>query len=71
FYATTFIFSGLSVAVAAHCGLFNIGGEGQGYIAGLGIGFVCLTFDSVLPWWLTFPLAIIAAAAMGALWALI
>ncbi|TIU61271.1 MAG: ABC transporter permease, partial [Mesorhizobium sp.] len=31
FYATTFIFSGLSVAVAAHCGLFNIGGEGQGY----------------------------------------
>ncbi|TJV03028.1 MAG: ABC transporter permease, partial [Mesorhizobium sp.] len=36
FYATTFIFSGLSVAVAAHCGLFNIGGEGQGYIAGLG-----------------------------------
>ena len=71
FYATTFIFSGLSVAVAAHCGLFNIGGEGQGYIAGLGIGIVCLAFDSVLPWWLTFPLAIIAAGAMGALWALI
>ncbi|MDX8432778.1 ABC transporter permease [Mesorhizobium sp. M4B.F.Ca.ET.215.01.1.1] len=71
FYATTFIFSGLSVAVAAHCGLFNIGGEGQGYIAGLGIGVVCLAFDSVLPWWLTFPLAIVAAAAMGALWALI
>ncbi|TIP61766.1 MAG: ABC transporter permease, partial [Mesorhizobium sp.] len=44
---------------------------GQGYIAGLGIGIVCLAFDSVLPWWLTFPLAIVAAAAMGALWALI
>ena len=25
----------------------------------------------MLPWWLTFPLAIIAAAAVGALWALI
>ena len=71
FYATTFIFTGLSVAVAAHCGLFNIGTEGQAYIAGLGVGVVCLAFDSVLPWWLTFPLAIVAGAAVGALWALI
>ena len=26
FYTTNFIFSGLAVAVAFHCGLFNIGG---------------------------------------------
>ena len=52
-------------------GLFNIGGEGQAYIAGLGVGVVCLAFDRVLPWWLTFPLAILGAAAVGALWALI
>ncbi|MBX3567400.1 MAG: ABC transporter permease [Rhizobiaceae bacterium] len=71
FYATNFIFTGLAVAVAFHCGLFNIGGEGQAYIAGLGVVVVCLSFDAVLPWWLTFPLAILAAAAMGALWALI
>jgi len=71
FYATTFIFSGLSVAVAIHCGLFNIGGEGQGYIAGLGIAIVCLAFDHVLPWYLLFPIAIVAAALFGALWALI
>jgi simple sugar transport system permease protein len=71
FYATTFIFTGLSVAVAAHCGLFNIGTEGQAYIAGLGIAIVCLSFDTVLPWWLTFPLAIAASALVGALWALI
>lgn len=71
FYATTFIFSGLSVAVAFHCGLFNIGGEGQGYIAGLGITIVCLAFDSVLPWWALFPIAIAASALFGALWALI
>ena len=38
FYATNFIFTGLAVAVAFHCGLFNIGGEGQAYIAGLGVG---------------------------------
>jgi general nucleoside transport system permease protein len=71
FYATNFIFTGLAVAVAFHCGLFNIGGEGQAYIAGLGVSLVALTFDTMLPWWLTFPLAIIAGAAVGALWALV
>jgi ABC-type uncharacterized transport system permease subunit len=71
YYATNFIFTGLAVAVAFHAGLFNIGGEGQTYIAGLGVALVCLTFDAVLPWWLTFPLAIAASAAVGALWALI
>lgn len=71
YYATTFIFTGLSVAVAVHCGLFNIGTEGQAYMGGLGVAIVCLSFDHVLPWWLTFPLAILASAAIGALWALI
>jgi simple sugar transport system permease protein len=71
YYATTFIFTGLSVAVAVHCGLFNIGTEGQAYMGGLGVAIVCLSFDRVLPWWLTFPLAILASAAIGALWALI
>src|SRR5690606_9084686 len=71
YYATTFIFSGLSVAVAFHCGLFTIGGEGQGYIAGLGIAIACLALDSILPWWALFPIAIAAAALFGALWALI
>src|SRR5690606_11323502 len=40
YYATTFIFTGLAVAVAFHCGLFNIGREGQAYIAGLGVAVV-------------------------------
>jgi simple sugar transport system permease protein len=71
YYATNFIFTGLAVAVAFHAGLFNIGGEGQAYIAGLGVALVCLTFDAILPWWLTFPLAILAAAAVGAAWAFI
>ncbi|MFC3205601.1 ABC transporter permease [Aquamicrobium soli] len=71
YYATTFIFTGLSVAVAVHCGLFNIGTEGQAYMGGLGVALTCLAFDSVLPWWLTFPLAILASAGVGAMWALI
>ncbi|MDH4986507.1 ABC transporter permease [Aminobacter anthyllidis] len=71
FYATNFIFTGLAVAVAFHCGLFNIGGEGQAYIGGLGIAIVVLSFDSTLPWWVVFPMAIIASGLFGALWALI
>lgn len=69
FFATTFIFTGLAVAVAFHAGLFNIGGEGQAYIGGLGVGLVCLSVDSFLPWYLTFPLAIMGAALFGAAWA--
>jgi general nucleoside transport system permease protein len=34
YYATTFVFTGLAVAVAFHGGLFNIGGEGQACWAG-------------------------------------
>ncbi|WP_345773491.1 hypothetical protein [Azospirillum brasilense] len=29
YYTTSYIFTGLAVAIAFHCGLFNIGGEGQ------------------------------------------
>ncbi|TAM96329.1 MAG: ABC transporter permease, partial [Rhizobiaceae bacterium] len=54
-----------------HCSLFNIGGEGQAYVGGLGLSLVCLAFDSTFPWWINFPLAIIACAFFGALWALI
>ncbi|ATU93129.1 ABC transporter permease [Phyllobacterium zundukense] len=71
YYATNFIFTGLCVAVAFHCGLFNIGGEGQAYIGGLGVSLIGLGLGGFLPWWLTFPLAILASALVGALWALI
>ncbi|MEM9999507.1 MAG: ABC transporter permease [Pseudomonadota bacterium] len=71
YYATNFIFTGLCVAVAFHCGLFNIGGEGQAYVGGLGVAVACLTFDSVFPWWINLPLATICAAMVGAAWAFI
>src|ERR1041385_8847731 len=71
YYATNFIFTGLAVALAFHAGLFNIGGEGQAYIGGLGVGLVLLAFDRTLPAPLLIALAILAAAAFGATWAAI
>ncbi len=68
YYATNFIFTGLAVAVAFHAGLFNIGGEGQAYIAGLGAAIVGLGLE-VLPWPIVIPLAILACAVFGAFWA--
>lgn len=71
FYATSFIFTGLSVAVAFHAGLFNIGSEGQAYVGGLGAALVALSLDHYLPWYLTMPFAVAGAALFGAAWALI
>jgi len=69
-FATDFVFTGLAVAVAAHAGLFNIGGDGQAYLAGLGAIAVGLLLDHT-SWLLVLPLAIIASAAIGGVWALI
>mgnify|MGYP001457625520 CR=1 FL=1 len=71
FYATNFIFTGLAVAVAFHGGLFNIGGEGQAYLGGLGVALACLALDRLVPWWVTLPVAVLGAAAFGALWAFV
>lgn len=71
YYATNFMFTGLAVAVAFHAGLFNIGGEGQAYVGGLGVALVCLALDRFVPWWVTAPLALAAAAACGAAWAFV
>jgi simple sugar transport system permease protein len=67
YYATNFIFTGLCVAVAFHAGLFNIGGEGQAYFAGLGAAIVGLNLE-FLPWPLVIPLAILASILFGAFW---
>jgi len=69
YYATNFVFTGLAVALAFHAGLFNIGGEGQAYIGGLGCGLAILAFGEYLPGWLMVPVAIGAAALFGAAWA--
>jgi len=71
YYATNFIFTGLAVAIAFHCGLFNIGGEGQAYVAGLGVALPCLWLDQFAPWYVIFPAAIIGSALVGGFWAMI
>lgn len=70
YYATSFIFTGLAVTVAFHASLFNIGGEGQAQLGGLGVALVCLA----LPWphWtLALPAAMAGGALFGAAWAAI
>jgi len=71
FYTTDFIFTGLAVAIAFHAGLFNIGGEGQSYIAGLGVTLVVLACDKFMPFWLLMPLCMLVAMIFGAAWAFI
>jgi simple sugar transport system permease protein len=69
YYATTFVFTGLAVAVAYHGGLFNIGGEGQAMMGGLGAGLVALAIAARAPAWLVLPVMVLGAAAFGMAWA--
>ncbi|TXR54780.1 ABC transporter permease [Reinekea thalattae] len=71
YYTTSFIFTGLAVAVAFHGSMFNIGGEGQAYIGALGVGLVCLFLGGKVPFLLLLPMSIIAGGLFGALWAFI
>ena len=70
YYATNFMFTGLAVAIAFHARLFNIGGEGQAMLGGLGVALACL----YIPWphWsLALVGAALMAGAFGAVWAIV
>ncbi|KIN60186.1 Sugar ABC transporter, permease protein [Sulfitobacter noctilucae] len=70
YYATNFMFTGLAVAIAFHARLFNIGGEGQAMLGGLGVALACL----YVPWphWTLALLgAIMMGGLLGAIWAAI
>ncbi len=70
YFATNFMFTGLAVAVAFHASQFNIGGEGQATMGGLGVALVCMA----LPWphWtIALLAATVGAALFGAIWAAI
>ena len=71
YYATTFVFTGLAVAVALHGGLFNIGGEGQAVLGGLGTGLIALWLGTLLPAWLLLPLMLAGGMLAGMAWALV
>lgn len=66
---TPYVFSGLAVAFAFRTGLFNIGVEGQLIMGWLAAAWVGQAFD--LPAIIHLPLALLAAALAGALWAFI
>jgi len=68
--ATPLIFTGLAVALAFQCGLFNIGGEGQMVMGGFAITWIGFTFVK-LPAFMLIPLCIIGGAMVGAMWAAI
>ena len=71
YYATNFVFTGLAVAVAAHAGLFNIGGEGQATVGGIAAGIAALVMAPSLPALVMLPLMLLASMAAGAAWAAI
>ncbi len=70
YYATNFLFTGLAVSVAYHAGLFNIGGEGQAMLGGLGVACICL-FIPWPHWSIALVFATLAAGVFGAAWAAI
>ena len=70
YYATNFLVTGLAVAVAAHAGLFNIGGEGQAMLGGLGVAVICL-FIPWPHWTIALLFATLGAGLFGAAWAAI
>ena len=67
YYTTPLIFTGLSVAIAFHSGLFNIGAEGQLNLAALATAVVGSTWVG-LPPVLAPVVALVAGVTVGAFW---
>jgi len=70
YYTTNFIFTGLAVSVAFHARMFNIGGEGQALLGGLGVALMSLWIDWP-HWTVALFFATASAALFGAAWAFI
>ena len=65
--ATPYIFAGLGVALGFQGGLFNIGAEGQYFVAGLTTVFVGYSIQG-LPQIIHLPLALLAGMVGGGIW---
>ncbi|MCI2400456.1 ABC transporter permease [Aliiroseovarius subalbicans] len=70
YYTTNFIFTGLAVSIAFQAAMFNIGGEGQAAMGGLGVALVCL-YIPFPHWALALVFAMAGGALFGAFWAAI
>ena len=69
-YASDYVFAGLAVALPFQAGLFNIGGEGQAALGGLGATLVVLALGD-MPARLVLAVAVVAAAGFDAAWAFV
>jgi general nucleoside transport system permease protein len=70
FYATSLVFTGLSVCVAFHAGLFNIGAEGQltvATMAAVATGILWPQCPALLAPWMACLAAVLAGAIWGAI----
>jgi ABC-type uncharacterized transport system permease subunit len=68
-WALPLLITSLGVVVTFKCGFFNVGAQGQFYIGAIGTAFVCDALRGA-PAFVVIPLAIVAAIAGGACWAL-
>lgn len=66
FNSTPLIFTGLAVAIGYKAGLFNIGCEGQLYVAGFAATWIGIHLD--LPSILIIPFCMVAAVIFGGIW---
>jgi simple sugar transport system permease protein len=66
FKATPLVFTGLAVAVGFRAGLFNIGAEGQAYLAAFVLGVAGASLPPGLPAWLAVPFLVAVAWGAGA-----
>lgn len=64
------LLTSLGVLVALKAGQFNIGGEGQIYMGGLGSAIAGLYIHG-LPAWIHVPLALLGGFSLGAIWGLV
>jgi general nucleoside transport system permease protein len=68
-WATSLILAGLAVTIPLRAGLFNVGVEGQLYLAGFVAALIGIHVE--LPAVIVQPLVLLAAMVVGMLWALI
>ena len=68
--AAPIVFTGLAVGFGFRAGLFNIGAEGQLFLGGLAAAYLGVELGG-MPWYVSLPLALVAAALAGAAWAFI
>lgn len=69
-YVSPLLLTGLSIAVAFRCGMFNIGAEGQYIVGMMGAAWAGAAFTG-LPGWLHLPLTMFTGMLAGFIWAAI